>query len=103
MNGLSKVFRCRVEVTRLPRMQQRDVVVQHGIARFGLEALFNADDLLAHDSCARRAHQTSADRRIACDDLQPQFGHFIGRVLTVGHAARRTMRVVPVPRRSCRR
>ena len=33
---------------------------------------------------------------MARDHLQPQFGHFISRVLTVGHAARRTMGIVPV-------
>ena len=87
-NRLGKVLRGAIEMSRL-RVQQRHIVVQRRVVGIRLEPLLDADDLFAHDPLARRARQPRAIRGVARHDLQPQFGHLVGRVLPVGHATRR--------------
>src|SRR6185503_15297022 len=94
-NRVGEVLHRAIEMTSL-RVQQRYIVVQRRVVGIRLEALLDADDLLAHDSLARGAGQPRAVRRVACHHLQPELGHLVGRVLPVRHATWRAMGVVRV-------
>jgi hypothetical protein len=79
-------------------MQERDAVVQRGIARVGLEHLLVADDLLGQHLGSNRGRQLLAFLFVRRHDLEPQFRHLVGRALTVSDPARRAMRVVRILR-----
>ena len=86
-----------IEMTGL-RVQQRHIVMERALSGRLSSLLLRPDDLFAHDLPWTARAEPRPVGGVARHDLEPELRHLLGRPLAVGHAPRRTLRVVRVLR-----
>ena len=80
------------------RMEQRHVVVERRVVRVGSSRFSSPTISSPNDLLVDGTRQPGPVGGVARHDLEPELGHLLGRPLAVGHAARRTVRIVRVLR-----